>query len=211
MSNTSSLDLAALLCSRVCHDVVGSVGAIANGLEVLDEEKDPEMRKFAEELVRKSAAQASAKLTFSRIAFGASGGADSEIDLGDAKDRAEKLMGFEKPNLVWDMPHLMRPKNEVKLLLNLILVALTAVPRGGDIIVRMENDTDLVLECTGRAARLPQHNEVFDAAPQSLEALDGVSAHSVQPIYAAMLAQSCNLKVTFQLTDETVFIRAVPV
>ena len=62
MSNLSALDLAALLCSRVCHDVVGSVGAISNGLEVLDEEKDAEMREIAGTLVRKSAAQASAKL-----------------------------------------------------------------------------------------------------------------------------------------------------
>ncbi len=208
MSNTSSLDLAALLCSRVCHDVVGSVGAIANGLEVLDEEKDPDMRSFAEELVRKSAAQASAKLTFSRIAFGASGAAGSEIDLGDAREKAENLMSFEKPNLVWEMPHLMRPKNEVKLLLNLMLIALTAVPRGGDIVMRMENGTDLVFECKGRAARLPQHSEVFSEPPQSL---DGVSAHSVQPIYAAMLAKDCNMNVSFQLVDELVTIRAVPI
>ena len=57
------------------------VGAIVNGLEVLEEEKDESMREFAMDLVQKSARQASAKLQFSRLAFGASGGAGAEIDM----------------------------------------------------------------------------------------------------------------------------------
>ncbi|MGL4445938.1 MAG: histidine phosphotransferase, partial [Alsobacter sp.] len=50
-----SLDLAALLCSRVCHDVISPVGAIVNGLEVLEDEKDEAMRGFAQDLIKKSA------------------------------------------------------------------------------------------------------------------------------------------------------------
>lgn len=206
MPNLSALDLSALLCSRVCHDVVGSVGAISNGLEVLDEENDPEMREIAGDLVRKSAAQASAKLTFSRIAFGAAGSAGAEIDLGDAREKAEQLLAFEKANLVWDMPRAIRPKNEVKLLLNLILVALSAVPRGGSITVRGEGERGMKLICEGRAARIPQHSDLFVTLPETLE---GVDAHSVQPIYAALLADSCDLSVSFDLTDEIVEIRAV--
>ena len=82
------LDLAALLCSRVCHDVISPVGAIVNGLEVLDDEKDGSMREFANDLIRKSAKQASARLQFARIAFGAAGSAGSSIDLGDAEQVA---------------------------------------------------------------------------------------------------------------------------
>ncbi|MEP0520064.1 MAG: histidine phosphotransferase family protein [Hyphomicrobiales bacterium] len=206
MSNLSALDLSALLCSRVCHDVVGSVGAISNGLEVLDEENDVEMRQIAGDLVRKSAAQASAKLTFSRIAFGAAGSAGAEIDLDDARDKAEQMIAFEKANLVWDMPRAIRPKNEVKLLLNLILIALSAVPRGGNITVSREGENGLKLICDGRAARIPQHSELFETLPESLE---GVDAHSVQPIYAALLADACNLKVSFSANEEIVEIRAV--
>src|SRR3954468_16264066 len=66
-----SLDLAALLCSRVCHDVISPVGAIVNGLEVLEDENDPAMHDFALDLIRKSARQASARLQFARLAFGA--------------------------------------------------------------------------------------------------------------------------------------------
>src|SRR5215213_5128653 len=79
-----ALDLAALLCSRVCHDIISPVGAIINGLEVLEEDNSEEMRVFANELIQRSARQASAKLQFARLAFGAAGSAGAEIDLADA-------------------------------------------------------------------------------------------------------------------------------
>src|ERR1700693_4046850 len=80
-----ALDLAALLCSRVCHDLISPVGAIVNGLEVMDEDKDEETKVFALDLIKKSATTASAKLQFCRIAFGAAGSAGAQIDLGDAE------------------------------------------------------------------------------------------------------------------------------
>ena len=86
------LELAALVASRVCHDIISPVGAIVNGLEVLEEEKDESMREFAMDLVQKSARQASAKLQFSRLAFGASGAAGAEIDMVDAGRCTAALM-----------------------------------------------------------------------------------------------------------------------
>ena len=80
------MDLAALLCSRVCHDVISPVGAIINGLEVLEDEKDGEMREIALELIKKSAAAASARLQFCRLAYGAAGSAGASIDTGDAEN-----------------------------------------------------------------------------------------------------------------------------
>src|SRR5215831_9025508 len=91
MSGTSTpgpapdaLELAALLCSRVCHDLISPVGAIVNGLEVLDDNPKPEDRDFALDLIRKSAKTASARLQFCRLAFGAAGSSGAQIDLGDA-------------------------------------------------------------------------------------------------------------------------------
>ena len=89
-----ALDLAALLCSRVCHDLISPVGAIVNGLEVMDEDKDEETKVFALDLIKKSAKQASAKLQFCRLAFGAAGSAGAQIDLGDAEKVARGL--FER-------------------------------------------------------------------------------------------------------------------
>ena len=83
-----ALELAALLCSRVCHDLISPVGAIVNGLEVLDDNPKPEDREFALDLIRKSAKTASARLQFCRLAFGAAGSAGAQIDLGDAQTMA---------------------------------------------------------------------------------------------------------------------------
>ena len=87
-----ALDLAALLCSRVCHDLISPVGAIVNGLEVLEEDKDEETKTFALDLIKKSAGQASAKLQFCRLAFGAAGSAGAQIELGDAEKAARGLI-----------------------------------------------------------------------------------------------------------------------
>src|SRR4051794_10979459 len=92
MSGTSSpgpapdtLELAALLCSRVCHDLISPVGAIVNGLEVLDDNPKPEDRDFALDLIRKSAKTASARLQFCRLAFGAAGSAGGQDALRGAQ------------------------------------------------------------------------------------------------------------------------------
>src|SRR5262252_6865872 len=106
-----ALDLAALLCSRVCHDLISPVGAVVNGLEVLEEGKDEETRTFALELIKKSAQQASARLQFCRLAFGAAGSAGAAIDLGDAQGVARGCLEDDKTKLVWNVPRLLLPKN----------------------------------------------------------------------------------------------------
>src|SRR5271165_7580217 len=106
MSGTTSpapdnLELAALLCSRVCHDLISPVGAIVNGLEVLDDNPKPEDREFALDLIRKSARTASARLQFCRLAFGAAGSSGAQIDLGDAHGMARALIDDGKIKLAW--------------------------------------------------------------------------------------------------------------
>src|SRR5258707_6051947 len=124
------MDLAALLCSRVCHDVISPVGAIVNGLEVLEDEKEGEMHEYAIDLIKKSAAAASAKLQFCRLAFGAAGSVGASIDTGDAENVARGLITNERTTLVWDATRQLLAKNKVKLLLNLCLVAGANIPRG---------------------------------------------------------------------------------
>ena len=118
-----ALDLAALLCSRVCHDLISPVGAIVNGLEVMEEDKNEETKTFALDLIKKSAHQASAKLQFCRLAFGAAGSAGAQIDLGDAEKAARGLIEDGKTTLAWNLPRALLAKNRVKLLLNMVLIA----------------------------------------------------------------------------------------
>src|SRR5712691_2364135 len=115
-----ALDLAALLCSRVCHDLISPTGAIVNGLEVLDEkESDQQTKDFALDLIKKSAKTASARLQFCRLAFGAAGSAGAQIDLGDAQNMAKGHIEDGNITLSSTLPRLLLPKNRVKLLLNM--------------------------------------------------------------------------------------------
>src|ERR1700681_2413212 len=110
-SPIESLDLAALLCSRVCHDLISPVGAIMNGLEVMEDDNDEETKNFALELIKKSARTASAKLQFCRIAFGAAGSAGAQIDTGDAEKVARGMIEDEKTKIAWNLPRVLLPKN----------------------------------------------------------------------------------------------------
>ena len=92
LAKVEPLDLAALLCSRVCHDLISPVGAIVNGLEVMEVDNDQETKAFAMDLIKKSVRQASAKLQFCRLAFGAAGSAGAQIDVGDAEKVARGFL-----------------------------------------------------------------------------------------------------------------------
>lgn len=205
-----ALDLAALLCSRVCHDIISPVGAIINGLEVLDEEKDESMKTFALDLIRKSAGQASAKLQFARLAFGAAGSAGAEIDLGDAEKVATGYMKGEKAEFSFTAPRALMPKNLVKLLLNLILLANAAVPRGGRIAVLVEGDPNaprFLIRCSGPSARVPPAFEKL--VPGDTEA-GTVDAHAVQGYYTGALARAVGMTLTARLDGEDVVIEGAP-
>jgi histidine phosphotransferase ChpT len=203
-----SLDLAALLCSRVCHDVISPVGAIVNGLEVLEDESDASMRDFALDLIRKSAKQASARLQFARLAFGAAGSAGASIDLGDAEQVARGMFQDDKVQFSWSAPRLLFPKNRVKLLLNLIVTAINAVPRGGALSVTVTGDAEqceFVLTSKGLNARIPPHAEALLAGSPEGGTVD---AHGIQTFYAGMIARAAGMAVALRLEGDVVTIRA---
>lgn len=200
------LDLAALVCSRVCHDVISPVGAIVNGLEVLEEDNDPSMREFALDLIRKSAHQASARLQFARLAFGAAGSAGAAIDLGDAEAVAKGMYQDEKITLSWTAPRALLPKNRVKLLLNLLVLATSAIPRGGSITVTVDGDEDASLfrlVAKGINARIPPHAEALLAGEPEGGSVD---AHAIQPYYTGLVARAAEMSVRLSITDDTVTI-----
>ena len=202
------LELAALVASRVCHDIISPVGAIVNGLEVLEEEKDESMRAFAQELVQKSAVQASAKLQFSRLAFGASGGVGAELDMADAGRVAAALMEREKAELDWRVKAEMLPKAEAKLLLNLLLVAMNSVARGGVITATADRDdgeTVMRVVAEGDRARLPAGVKEVIAEGAIPNPLD---AHAVQQLYAALLAREAGMGVTATQEENRVVLGA---
>ncbi|WP_050401257.1 histidine phosphotransferase ChpT [Bradyrhizobium embrapense] len=214
MSGTSSpgpapdaLELAALLCSRVCHDLISPVGAIVNGLEVLDDNPKPEDRDFALDLIRKSAKTASARLQFCRLAFGAAGSSGAQIDLGDAQNMAKGHIEDGKVTLSWNLPRLLMPKNRVKLLLNMLVIAQQTIPRGGTLTIDPVGEGETMsfrILAAGLNARVPQN--IVDLLNASSP--NTVDAHAVQPHYTRLLADACGLKVTLALDGDKVIIAA---
>lgn len=201
----SPADLAALLCSRICHDLISPVGAINNGVELYDES---DAQEDAIELIRMSSVNASSKLQFARIAFGAAGSAGSEIDSGDAETVAKNYMENEKGNLDWKAPRLLLPKNEVKLLLNLVLVANLSIPRGGDIVVEIGEENGK------RAFQLKVSGKMLRVPPKFLELYNGqvpeepIDAHSVQFYYTLLLAKMANMTIGVQAQPEIITFTA---
>ena len=149
----NAIDLASLLCSRLCHDLLSPVGALNNGLELMADEQDPEMREKCLELLNESARASANKLKFFRLAFGAGGGFGDLIDTREAHSALEGLFGAEgRVELGWLVEDDSLPKGAVKLLLNLALIAGDALVRGGRLDVGAEhgaNGLELVIRAEG--------------------------------------------------------------
>ena len=203
-----SLDLAALLCSKVCHDVISPVGAIVNGLEVLEDDGDQDTREFALDLIKKSAGQASAKLQFCRLAYGAAGSAGAAIDTGDAEAVARGLFGDDKIRLEWTVPRVLMPKNLVKLLLNLTIIAAGTIPRGGSIRVGMTGPAEqpqLELRATGPSPRVNAALSALLAGEVAGKTLD---AHAIQPYFTGLVARQVGFAVSLTQESDGVLVSA---
>ena len=190
----SDLELAALISSKICHDVIGPVGAIYNGLEILDEDDNQEAQTYALNVIRNVTEQASAKLQFARFAFGAAGSAGAQIDLATAEQISRGFVGNGKHKLIWKGVTGYAAKDRVKLLLNLVASALTALPRGGEvevIVTGTASEPTFVIRCKGTSARPPQYltDYVLGTQPPALDAM------SIQAYYTWRLASSAGMRL----------------
>ena len=202
-----ALDLAALLCSRVCHDLISPVGAVVNGIEVMEDDADEQTKTFALELIRKSAATASARLQFCRLAFGAAGSAGASIDTGDAEGVARGMMEDDKVKITWSLPRVLLPKNRVKLLLNLLVLAGGTIPRGGSLNVEAIGEGETMgfkISSSGLNSRIPAAVPAL-VAGQSENPID---AHAIQPFYTGLLARTCGMTVTLAPEGEQIVLTA---
>jgi len=187
----NDLDFAALLVSRVCHDLVSPVGAVVNGLEVLEDETDLAMRAEALRLVAASAEQAAARLQFCRIAFGAAGSAGAELDLAEVGRIMKGLLKGGRAELVWEAHAVNWPKDWAKLLMNVVLAAADCLPRGGRVTV------DILKESATPRFKVVAEGTVARLSPESERALLGdaegpLDGRSIQPYLTHQLGKNLN-------------------
>lgn len=200
----TDLELAALVSSRICHDVVGPVGAIFNGLEVLEDDDDEQVKQYAMDVIRRNTKNAWARLEFARLAFGAAGSAGTDIPFNKIQDLANAILE-EKHKVEWESTHDFLPKGYAKIILNLVVVAVAAIPRGGVIKLSVSGDVEkptINISAVGDGARLPER------VPAILkgESNDPIDALVIQPYYTYRLLKNADLALNLDFKDNEVGI-----
>lgn len=215
MTDNAALELASLLCSRLCHDMLSPVGALTNGLELLRDERDPEMRKRCMELLEQSAKSSADKLKFFRLAFGAAGGFGQMVAVDEARALIAALVGDSgRITLDWTVSSEELPKSAVKTLLNLAAIGIEALVRGGTLEVGAEMNAD---GATGGASeivvRAAGPRIAFD--PVIGHALDGslpigeLSSRTAPAAMIHQLAASVGGGVQWALSEDALVMGAV--
>jgi histidine phosphotransferase ChpT len=196
----NDLDFAAMLVSRVCHDLVSPVGAVVNGLEVLEDERDAAMRADALKLVASSAEQAAARLQFARVAYGAAGSAGAELDLNEVGRIVKGLVHGGKIELEWKAASANWPKDWAKLLMNATVLAIDSLPRGGKVTVETSADAaapGFTVRAAGTNARVLEEVEKA-ALGEPVHPLDG---RSIQAYLTHKLSRGLNAGLTLSARD----------
>ena len=205
----NDIEFASFLVSRMCHDLVGPMGAVVNGLEVLEDERDPALRADALKIVTQSADQALARLQFLRIAFGAAGSAGAELDLGEVGRLVSGLLAATRVKLDWQAARTNWPKDWAKLLMNASMLAADCLPRGGSVLVTTAPPGAAPwfrIQASGT------HLKVFEEVERALRGTsspDDVDARGIQPVLTARLARSLQTALSLTVKDGGIELNAV--
>jgi histidine phosphotransferase ChpT len=195
--------LAALLCARICHDLVSPVGALGTAIEILDDDSNADMHDDALDLVRSSAKRATAKLKFLRLAFGAAGSAPGIIATEELTTLSENMFADAKAELEFAIHADGLDKSRARLLLNLIMLGVQSVPRGGTVRIETTDDAMRIIS-SGPRARLDENvaRALSGRAPE-----DGFDGRTIQPFYAGMMAREQGGSAQSSLEGEAVTFR----
>ncbi len=200
--------LAAYIASRICHDLVSPVASVNSALELLDEPGDADMKAQAEQLLHNGAESAAARIQLLRYAFGSAGLSDTAADRHDVKQIVEGFMKSHKPSVEWDIQTEHFSCGHARVLMNMVIMATAAIPRGGVVRLQVMNEgSGLVVTATatGPKARLTEFTEAAlkDATPE-----EGWSARTIQPLFAQMVTSDLGGKLVAVVAEEQVTFTA---
>ena len=181
--------LTAFVASRLCHDLVSPVSSAISALDLMDEPDDGEMHAQAEALLKKGLSDAAAKLEFLRYAFGSQGLNSGVADVHQAKSITEKFVATHKPSIEWDIETSHFGYSHVRLMMNVVLIALDCLPWGGVISGKIRDESGamaMTVDAKGKRTQLPD-DTIKGLAGDPPE--EGWSGRSVQPVFAQMMAK----------------------
>ncbi len=201
----NEIEFSALLCSRLCHDLISPVGAISNGLEIIGDEEDENMRREVMNMLSQSAEVTSSKLKFFRLSFGAAGGFGEKIPLREAQNAAVGLYSSGNINFSWKSDVGGMNKDAMKIMLNMVLLVGESLVRGGDLMVEITEtapQTDIVISATGSKI-------IFqDAIRETLLGkadMEKIEPKAAPAFLAANVAKAIGAKIDYSQQDEQNF------
>jgi len=199
------------MCARICHDLLSPVSALGTAIEVLNDDENPDMHEEAIALIKRSAGQTSGKLQFLRLAFGAGGSVSGRIGVDFLKTLVEGQYGGGKHEFNWTVKADDIDKFHGRILLNAVMIAVTSIPRGGEVTVKVEDKsgaTILTLDAKGPKARI---SDMLTTTLSGRMPADGFDGRSIQPFFTAMLIREVKGKIETLLTGETArFVIFIP-
>ena len=202
--------LSAYIASRICHDLVSSVSSITNALDFMNEPQDSEMRVQAEKLLHVGADSAAHKLKFLRYAFGSAGLSKGAADIHDAKQITERFVEThnKQPELDWDIETGHLSFSHARLIMNMVMLAMDCLPRGGTIQIKVRNEVEgLGISLTASGKRCKLREDTADAIAGE-EPQDGWSARTVQPLFTRIIAEGLGGNLDAEASEEAVVLRA---
>lgn len=200
--------LSAYIASKVCHDLVSPVSSVVTAIDLLDDPNDPEMREQAEQLLRNGARDASDRLQFLRYAFGSMGLNEGAADIHEAKSVTERFAATHKPSVEWDIETDHLSYSHARLMMNLVLIGMESLPRGGVLTIRIRNDASgLVLACISKGVKAKAKPDTKVTLGGG-EPEEGWTARNIQPLFARMIVEGLGGRVSIAEGEEIVTITA---
>lgn len=210
MNDLNGIDLASQLCSRVCHDLVNPIGALANGLELMSQETDPEMRDRCVGLLEQSVRAGSDRLRFFRLAFGGGTASTDAVSLSDVQGAVAALVGEnERITVEWAVGSDSLPGMATKALLNLALIGSEALVRGGTLEIGAETSdeaSEIVVRAAGK--RIVFDDQVGRALDGALPA-EELSSRTAPAVLIQRLAGKSGGGIQYAVDDEALVLGAV--
>lgn len=210
--NLLATDLASLISSRICHDLISPIGALNTAIEVLDDTESKEMHEDALKLIKLAASEASAKLSYLRIALGTNSTSKGVMNLDKLKLITENMFNTEKFSFNWDMSEIKLEKSIARILLNILMLAIQSIPRGGKVTIKIEEKSDklkLVTSANGIKSRLDKQTEDAFKGILPSEEIDG---RVIQSFFTGILIDDLNGRIeAFKTDGNVIFNVTIPV